>query len=200
MIIQEKRMKTKKIILGSSSKFRKSLLKTLDIDFICISPDIDESRLADEEPKDMVLRLAIEKAKKISSLENNALIISSDSCASCEGRILGKPLSKIKAAEYLEYISGKIIFFYTGVCVLDSESMNFKTDIAKYKIKIKNLNSDEILDYIDNHNPINSSAAFRYEVAKDILIEEFIDTENDISGLIGLPLKKLKIILNNYNL
>ena len=200
MIIQEKPMKKKKIILGSSSKFRKSLLKTLDIDFICISPEIDESRLPNEEPKDMALRLAIEKAKKISLLENNALIISSDSCASCEGRILGKPLSQIKAIEYLEYISEKIIFFYTGICVLNSESMNFETDIAIYKIKIKHLSPKDILDYVNKHNPINSSAAFRYEVAKDILIEEFIDTENDISGLIGLPLKKLKIILDKQEL
>ena len=193
-------MKKKKIILGSSSKFRKSLLKTLDIDFKCISPEIDESRLPEEEPRDMVRRLAIEKAKKISLSENNSLIISSDSCASCEGRILGKPLSEIKAVEYLEYISGKIIVFYTGVCVLNSELMDFKTDIAKYKIKIKKLSSKDILDYVKKHNPTNSSAAFRYEVAKDILIEEFIDTENDISGLIGLPLKKLKVILDNYEL
>ena len=193
-------MKKKKIILGSSSKFRKSLLKTLDIDFVCISPEIDESRLPEEEPRDMVLRLAIEKAKKISLSEKNSLIISSDSCASCEGRILGKPLSEIKAVEYLEYISGKIIVFYTGVCVLNSELMDFKTDIAKYKIKIKKLSSKDILDYVKKHNPTNSSAAFRYEVAKDILIEEFIDTENDISGLIGLPLKKLKVILDNYEL
>ena len=193
-------MKKKKIILGSSSKFRKSLLKTLDIDFVCISPEIDESRLPEEGPRDMVLRLAIEKAKKISLLENNSLIISSDSCASCDGRILGKPLSEIKAVEYLEYISGKIIVFYTGICVLNSGLMDFKTDIAKYKIKIKKLSSKDILDYVKKHNPINSSAAFRYEVAKDILIEEFIDTENDISGLIGLPLKKLKVILDSYEL
>jgi len=78
--------------------------------------------------------------------------------------------------------------------------MDFKTDIVKYKIKIKKLSSKDILDYVKKHNPINSSAAFRYEVAKDILIEEFIDTENDISGLIGLPLKKLKVILDNYEL
>jgi MAF protein len=200
MIIQEKRMKKKKIILGSSSKFRKSLLKTLNIDFVCISPEIDESRLPEEGPRDMVLRLAIEKAKKISLLENNSLIISSDSCASCDGRILGKPLSEIKAVEHLEYISVKNIVFYTGICVLNSGLMDFKTDIAKYKIKIKKLSSKDILDYVKKHNPINSSAAFRYEVAKDILIEEFIDTENDISGLIGLPLKKLKVILDSYEL
>ena len=48
------------------------------------------------------------------------------------------------------------------------------------------------LDYIEKHNPLNSSAAFRYEVAKDIPIKEFEDKEKDLSGLIGLPLVKLK--------
>ena len=154
-------MKKKKIILGSSSKFRKSLLKTLDIDFICISPEIDESRLKDEEPKDMALRLSIQKAKKVSLIENNALIISSDSCASCEGRVLGKPLSKIKAIKYLEYISGKNIFFYTGICVLDSESMDIQTDMAIYKIKIKNSlelkKKDHIISAMKSFNAFTKS-------------------------------------------
>jgi septum formation protein len=58
-------MKKKKIILGSSSKFRKSLFSTLNIDFTCISPDIDESRLENEKPKDMAIRtINSEKAMK----------------------------------------------------------------------------------------------------------------------------------------
>ena len=57
-------MKKKRLILGSSSKFRKSLLNTLNLDFTCFSPDIDESRLSNEKPKDMAIRLSFEKAKK----------------------------------------------------------------------------------------------------------------------------------------
>ena len=191
-------MKKKKIILGSSSKFRKSLMSELNMDFDCISPDIDETRLFEEKAENMVIRLAVKKALKICDLTDNSLIISSDACASCEGRILGKPLYKNIAIEYLEYISEKTIIFHTGLCVMDSDNMEHKTDIAKYTIKIKKLSEKDILQYIDTHEPYNSSAAFRYEVAKDLLVEEFIDLENDISGLIGLPLKKLKVILNYY--
>jgi len=68
-------MKKKKIILGSSSKFRRSLFSTLNIDFTCISPDIDESRLENEKPKDMAIRLSIKKAMKICKTETNALVI-----------------------------------------------------------------------------------------------------------------------------
>ena len=82
---------------------------------------------------------------------------------------------------------------------MDSDTMEYKTDIAKYTIKIKKLNKNDIINYVDTHEPYYSSAAFRYEVAKDFLIKEFNDEEDDISGLIGLPLKKLTKILKEYN-
>ena len=78
-----------------------------------------------------------------------------------------------------------------------SDNMNYQTEIAEYEIKIKKLMQKEIFDYIEKYNPLNSSAAFRYEVAKDILIEEFEDKEKDLSGLIGLPLVKLQKILDS---
>lgn len=191
-------MKKKKIILGSSSRFRKALFETLELDFTCLSPDIDESRLPKEKPNDMAIRLSIEKARKISNTLKNAIVIGSDACAFCEGKIMGKPMNKDVAIEHLKYISDKTIIFYTGVCVMESDTLNYKTDIAVYKIKIKNLNNGQIIDYVEKHKPYHSSAAFRYEVAKDFLIEDFTDHEDDISGLIGLPLKKLKVILGTY--
>ena len=193
-------MKKKRIILGSSSKFRKSLLNTLNLDFTCISPDINESQLPNEKPKDMALRLSINKAKKICNSEKNAYVIGSDACAVCEDKILGKPMKKNIAVEYLNFISGKTITFYTGVCVMDSDTLNYETDISQYEIKIKKLDDKQILDYIEKHKPYFSSAAFRYEVAKDMLVEEFIDKENDVTGLIGLPLKKLQKILESLNM
>ena len=190
-------MKKKRLILASSSVYRKILLSSIRADFECISPNIDETRKSEEKAQEMVIRLAIEKAEKISEHNKNAIIIASDTCAYCDSKILGKPLKKDIAIEYLKFISGKKIFFYTGLCVLDADTMNYQTEIAEYEIKIKKLMQKEIFDYIEKHNPLNSSAAFRYEVAKDILIEEFEDKEKDLSGLIGLPLVKLQKILDS---
>ena len=69
-------MKKKRIILGSSSKFRESLLNTLNLDFTCMSPDINESQLPNEKPKDMALRLSINKAKTaIRKIKSNLVSI-----------------------------------------------------------------------------------------------------------------------------
>ena len=62
-------------------------------------------------------------------------------------------MNKNVAIEYLKYVSEKTIIFYTGVCVMESDTLNYKTDIAVYKIKIKNLNNNQIINYVEKHKP-----------------------------------------------
>ena len=68
-------MKKKRLILASSSVYRKILLGCIRADFECISPNIDETRKSEEKAQEMVIRLAIEKAEKISEHNKNAIII-----------------------------------------------------------------------------------------------------------------------------
>jgi len=191
-IIQEKNVKKKRIILGSSSIFRKNLLKTLNIDFESISPDIDESIIKGESAEEMVMRLAINKAKKISTATTNSLIISSDATAICKNTILGKPLTINKAKEILNFISGNSVKFMTALCVMDSDSKKYKSSISEYVIQIQNLSNNNIEQYIKDTNPLYSTAAFKYEDGKDLLVKNIETVENDMSGLIGLPLEKVK--------
>ena len=185
-------MKKKRIILGSSSIFRKNLLKTLNIDFESISPDIDESIIKGESAEEMVMRLAINKAKKISTATTNSLIISSDATAICKNTILGKPLTINKAKEILNFISGNSVRFMTALCVMDSDSRKYKSSISEYVIQIQNLSNNNIEQYIKDTNPLYSTAAFKYEDGKDLLVKNIETVENDMSGLIGLPLEKVK--------
>ena len=185
-------MKKKRIILGSSSIFRKNLLKTLNIDFESISPDIDESIIKGESAEEMVMRLAINKAKKISTATTNSLIISSDATAICKNTILGKPLTINKAREILNFISGNSVKFMTALCVMDSDSKKYKSSISEYVIQIQNLSNNNIEQYIKDTNPLYSTAAFKYEDGKDLLVKNIETVENDMSGLIGLPLEKVK--------
>ncbi len=185
-------MKKKRIILGSSSIFRKNLLKTLNIDFESISPDIDESIIKGESAEEMVMRLAINKAKKISTATTNSLIISSDATAICKNTILGKPLTINKAKEILNFISGNSVKFMTALCVMDSDSRKYKSSISEYVIQIQNLSNNNIEQYIKDTNPLYSTAAFKYEDGKDLLVKNIETVENDMSGLIGLPLEKVK--------
>ena len=103
--------KNKKIILGSSSVFRKNLLERLNIEFDSISPNINEDRLKGESGKDMAPRLANLKAKKISNSNSNSIIICSDVCAVCDDKVLGKPGTKKMLQKFFLLFQKRKLYF-----------------------------------------------------------------------------------------
>ena len=104
----------RKIILASSSIHRKKLLKQIKLNFIAISPDIDESRNKNESVNKFVKILSIEKAMKIAVLRKNSIVIGSDEIAVVDDKILGKPLTKKNARKQLNLIYGKKVIFKTS--------------------------------------------------------------------------------------
>jgi septum formation protein len=80
-----------KILLASSSIYRRQLLQKLRLTFDWASPDIDESHQPGESPAQLVCRLAETKARHLASTYPNHLIIGSDQVATIDNRILGKP-------------------------------------------------------------------------------------------------------------
>jgi septum formation protein len=187
--------KNKKIILGSSSVFRKNLLERLNIEFDSISPNINEDRLKGESGKDMAPRLANLKAKKISNSNSNSIIICSDVCAVCDDKVLGKPGTKENAAKILSFISEKKIVFYNGTCIFDTVANKTYQKLFTYEILINKLNKKNIETYINKFNPIHSTAAFKYESGREFLVKKLTTDEPDLTGLIGLPLYYVKDII-----
>ena len=112
---------SKKIILGSSSKYRALALSTLGlefgVDFSQQSPDIDETAEPMESPDALSSRLALAKAKVIAQNNPGKVIIGSDQTGACGDRLLEKPGSMEAAIESLRYCSGKTAVFYTGLVV-----------------------------------------------------------------------------------
>ena len=105
-----------KVILASSSVFRKQLLSKLQIPFKCISPNIDESRQKGESVTDYVKRLSIQKALRVADSHTGCVVIGSDEVADLNNKILGKPLTKSNAVKQLKMISGNKVVFRT--CLL----------------------------------------------------------------------------------
>ena len=89
------------LILASSSAYRRQLMERLMQPFQCVPPDTDETPLADEIPEALVLRLSVEKAEAVASLNPESLVIGSDQVASIDDRILGKPGNHESASEQL---------------------------------------------------------------------------------------------------
>src|SRR3954464_9350212 len=81
----------RRVVLASTSPYRKELLQRLGIAFEVAAPQVDERALAAEVPEQTALRLAALKAQAVRQAHRDALIIGSDQVATHGGRILGKP-------------------------------------------------------------------------------------------------------------
>ena len=178
-----------KVILASSSKFRKQLLNKLNISFKCISPDIDEKRLNNESVKDYVKRLSIEKASKIACSNQKSIIIGSDEVADLKGKIIGKPITKKNAKKQLRVLSGNKVVFRTGLCVLNSETGKYYASVSNYNIFFKDLDDNIINKYLENDDVLNCAASIRIEGLAINLVRKMNGA--DPSSIMGLPLIKL---------
>ncbi len=179
----------RKIILASSSIHRKKLLKQIKLNFIAISPDIDESRNKNESVNKFVKRLSIEKAMKIAVLRKNSIVIGSDEIAVVDDKILGKPLTRNNARKQLNLISGKKVIFKTGICVIDTNTMKKLSSVVNYSIKMRKISKNTINNYIDKEDMLNCAASIRIEGLAISLIEKA--TGEDPTSIIGLPLIRL---------
>ena len=187
-----------KVILASSSKFRKQLLDKLNISFKCISPDIDEKRLNNEAVKDYVKRLSIEKASKIACSNQKSIIIGSDEVADLKGRIIGKPITKKNAKKQLKMLSGNKVVFRTGLCVLNSETGKYYASVNNYNIYFKDLNDSIINKYLESDDVLKCAASIRIEGLAINLVRKMNGA--DPSSIMGLPLIKLIDYLARFNI
>ena len=187
-----------KVILASSSKFRRQLLDKLNISFKCISPDIDEKRLNNEAVKDYVKRLSIEKASKIACSNQKSIIIGSDEVADLKGRIIGKPITKKNAKKQLRMLSGNKVVFRTGLCVLNSETGKYYASVNNYNIFFRDLNDSIINKYLESDDVLKCAASIRIEGLAINLVRKMNGA--DPSSIMGLPLIKLIDYLARFNI
>lgn len=184
-----------KIILASSSEYRRTLLQRFNLPFTSISPDIDESPRLAESPTEQVIRLAIAKAGKVSEREAEALIIGSDQLAVLAGSILGKPGSHSLATQQLQAMRGQSVCFYTGLCVLNTVTAKVQYDCIAVDVKFRDYSDELIERYLLAEQPYHCAGSFKSEQLGIILVERIECL--DPTALIGLPLIRLSEMLAN---
>ena len=180
------------VVLASTSPFRKELLQRLGITFTTAAPDVDESPLAGETPEALVKRLAEAKARAIGQ-SCKGLIIGSDQVATTGSDILGKPGTHTRAAEQLQNLSGRLVTFHTGLCLLNSVTGEAEVDVIPFRVRFRQLDKGQIERYLQADQPYNCAGSFKSE-GLGITLFEHMDGD-DPTALIGLPLIRLTSML-----
>jgi septum formation protein len=184
-----------KLVLASTSPFRRALLDRLQVEYTCDSPEIDESPLAEESIEQMVTRLACEKAQAVADRHPDALIIGSDQSAVLDGEILTKSGDFDNAVRQLRNASGKRVVFETGLCLLNSATGEKQTACVPYTVEFRELTDAMIEQYLRKEEPYNCAGSFKSEGLGITLFKRF--EGEDPNALIGLPLIKLTEFLDN---
>ena len=126
------------LILGSSSPFRRELLERLQIPFTTCSPDVDETPLKGESPKDLSLRLSVLKAQAVAAQHPHCVVIGCDQVLELNGRPVGKPGNFENAFKQLSKMSGQTVTFHSAMTVIDAKG-NLQSTVVPTFIRMRNL-------------------------------------------------------------
>jgi septum formation protein len=184
-----------KLILASSSIYRRELLTRLQIPFETVSPEVDETPLTDELPQDTALRLAQVKARKVALMHNDALIIGCDQVATLDNIQLGKPLTHENATKQLRMMRGREVTFHSALCLFNTNMQVMQAAVVPYVVQFRALSDAQIENYLAKEQPYHCAGSAKSEGLGIAIIEKM--TGDDPNALIGLPLIKLVDMLNS---
>ena len=178
--------KARSLVLGSTSPYRRELLQRLHIAFEVAAPDVDETPLAGEAPRELAQRLALSKAMAVARLFPDAVVIGSDQVADLWGTPLGKPGTHEKAVVQLRQMRGQTVIFQTAVSVVCLESGFEDSSLAAVKVTFRDLSDHEIENYLRAEQPYDCAGSAKSE-GLGIALLASIDSD-DPTALVGLPL------------
>ena len=176
----------RRLVLGSTSRYRRELMQRLCIPFDVAAPDVDETPQNGESPHDLACRLALAKARAVAALHPDAIVIGSDQVADLDGEPLGKPGTHERAAAQLRRMRGQTVVFQTAVAVVCQNTGFAQTDLAAVRVVFRNLSDAEIEAYLRTEQPYDCAGSAKSE-GLGIALLESIDND-DPTALVGLPL------------
>lgn len=181
------------LILASTSRYRQELLQRLRLPFTTMAPLVDESPHADESPRQLACRLALEKATAIAIRHPGAVVIGADQVADLDGEAIGKPLSHPVAVRQLQRMRGRLVIFQTAVAVVCRAHGFVQTDLAPVRVRFRPLSDQEIESYLLAEQPYDCAGSAKSEGLGIALLESI--ENDDPTALIGLPLIRTSRLL-----
>jgi len=184
---------TSKIILGSSSRYRKDLLDRILDNYEIISPKVDENNYNSLNSQEHSQKIALKKIARISENQKNSLIICADQIGEISNKTLTKPSSHQDALNQLIDCSNKKAFFYTSTVILDQKNKQYFKYTDKTVVCFDKITHSLAEAYLKKDNPMDCAGSFKVERSGSVLFKR-IETI-DPTALIGLPLIWISSIL-----
>ena len=190
----------RKLVLASTSRYRRDLLARLGHPFEAVAPTCDEDAVKAEGHSADVLvrRLARLKAESVRARYPDPLIIGSDQVAEVDGRILGKPGTPAAAEAQLRRLRGREHRLLTALCVLDARTGRLAEALDIHTLRLRPLSDAQIARYVAAESPLDCAGSYKIEGLGIALFESIQGTDH--TAIIGLPLTLLVSLLAPFGL
>ena len=187
----------KKIILASASPRRKELLELTGLKFEVEPSNYEENIESDLAPREIALRISLEKAKIVANKHKNVLVIAADTFILFDGRRLGKPHMENEARKMLEILNGKSHSVITGLTIIDTDNSKVLSRSVETKVYLRKLTPSEIDHYIKSTEPLDKAGAYAIQGLGAVIVEKI---EGDYFNVVGLPLSTLTEALKEFGI
>lgn len=183
----------KKLILASTSPYRRDLLQQLGLPFVAQKPLVDEEKEKDSrlKPRALAEHLAFVKAKSLAA--PGSVVIGGDQLVAFDERILGKPHHRDGAIEQLLTMQGHTHELVTAICIIEDGIPYRHTDITR--LQMKSLSREQVTRYVELDRPFDCAGSYKIEKHGMMLFEKILS--EDFSAIQGLPLLALSHILKD---
>jgi len=179
-------MPARRLVLASTSPYRRELLARLRLAFDVESPDVEEAARDDEQPAQTAVRLALAKASAVAARDSDAIVIGSDQVADLDGRGIGKPGDHARATAQLRAMRGRTVVFQTAVAVVCGATGFAEAALVPVAVRFRELGDAEIEHYLRAETPYDCAGSAKIETLGIALVESV--GADDPTALIGLPL------------
>lgn len=194
---QQSTNSAKRLVLASASPRRRELLTGMGVDFDVRVADIDESRLEDELAEDYVIRLAREKAHKISTqiADKNASILAADTIVVQGERVFGKPSDEEHARRIWQVLSGNKHQVMTAVCLLNEGKNQIK--LSSTDVEFGRITEEQMKRYWSTGEPFDKAGAYAIQGFASAWVKQI---NGSYSNVVGLPLREVNQLLAEIGL
>ena len=179
-------MTARRLVLASTSRYRRELLERLRLPFDVVAPGVDEAPRSGETPAETAIRLALAKADAVAAIDGEAVVIGSDQIADLDGRGLGKPGDHARATAQLASMRGRTVVFQTALAVVCTALGVRLAEIVPVAVRFRDLSDAEIERYLRAETPYDCAGSAKIETLGIALVESV--ASDDPTALIGLPL------------
>ncbi|MBU4342992.1 MAG: septum formation protein Maf [Candidatus Omnitrophica bacterium] len=176
-----------KIILASASKRRSKILSSCGIRHRVVRSNVTEIKKG-KFPERIAMVNALLKAASVAKRFNSGYVIGADTVVKLGRFIIGKPRDEEHAKNMLKAMSGRTVFVYTGLCLIDVKRSKLIIDYEKSEVRVKKICPGAFPKYFGLLGPYDKAGGFTIEGVGSFI---FDDIKGSYFNVLGLPTLRL---------